>query len=335
MIDLVRLKVLVHVVEEGSLTRAAEVLSYSPSAVSQQVRRLEQEIGQPLLHRRARGVAPTEAGEVLVEHARHILRQLAAAEADLADIAGLRRGTLEVGSFPTMGSSFLPGVVRRFRSAHPDVKLRVHSAREGALFELLESGVVSLSLLWDYAWSRVDAPGLVLTPLFQDPTSLMVSVSHPAAGRRTISMEELSGEDWIIRANHPVEEVLRHACAGAGFEPQISFEANDYQEAQAMVSVGLGVALAPRSALLNQHPGIRILSLGTSAPSRRILVAHRRERVRAAAETAFERLLLESARAFEAELQSSPRQPARAPKGRRGDQARATSLPGARSTLSW
>lgn len=309
MFDLIRLRVLLHVVEQGSVTRAAETLNYSPSAVSQQIRRLEQEVGQPLLHRRARGVAPTEAGQVLADHARQVLRQLSAAEADLAQIAGLRRGTLEVGSFPTMGSSFLPQVVSRFRAAHPLVQLRVRSAREGELLELLESGHVNLSLLWDYAWGRIDAPGLDLTPLFEDPTRLVVSGDHRVARRRHVTMSELSGEDWIIRANHPVEEVLRHACREAGFEPRISFEANDYQEAQAMVSVGLGVALAPRSALLNQHPGVRVLSLGPTAPARRILVAHRRGRIRAAAESAFEALLLQAARDFQLSGRREPSQP--------------------------
>lgn len=292
MFDVKRLELLLHVVETGSVTAAAEKMSYSASAVSQQLRRLEQEVGQPLLQRQARGMAPTEAGQVLAGHTRTVLRQLAAAEADLAEIAGLGRGTLEFGTFPTVGSSFLPLAVSAFRRQYPAIRLRVHSAREDELVALLESGGVGLSLLWDYEWSRVDAGRFALTTLFEDPTMLVVSADHPVSRRRRVAMESLAREDWIIRADHPVEEVLRRSCRAAGFEPRISFHANDYQEAQAMVSVGLGVALAPKSAVVNKHPGVRILSLGKTAPSRRILLAHRHHRVRAAAEVAFQSVLV-------------------------------------------
>lgn len=112
-------------------------------------------------------------------------------------------------------------------------------------------------------------------------------------------MADLQEEDWIIRSQgHPVIEVLERSCRAEGFTPRISFYANDYQEAQAMVSVGLGIALAPRCAVVNKHPGVRILSLGESAPARRILAAHRHDRVRAPAEVAFLKTLIASARDY-------------------------------------
>ncbi len=296
MLEVKRLRLLLRVVETGSVTAAAEELMYSPSAVSQQLRRLEREVGQPLLHRQARGMVPTEAGHVLAGHARKVLRQLGAAEADLAEIAGLRRGHLELGTFPTVGSSFMPLAVSRFRKQYPAIQLNVHSAREEELIEMLESGRVGISLLWDYEWSRVDSAQFALTPLFDDPTALVVAADHRVARRRQVTMSELSTEDWIIRAHdHPVVEVLERSCRAAGFTPRIAFQANDYQEAQAMVSVGLGIALAPRCALVNKHPAVRVLSLGESAPSRRILAAHRHDRVRAPAEVAFQEVLLETA----------------------------------------
>ena len=110
---------------------------------------------------------------------------------------------------------------------------------------------------------------------------------------------ELAGEAWIIRAQrHPVVEVLERSAAAANFEPRISFEANDYQEAQAMVSVGFGVALAPRTAVMHKHPGVRVVALGASAPSRRIVVAHRHDRVRSPAEIAFHEVLLDLASTY-------------------------------------
>ena len=102
LFDIRRLALLVEVVEQGSITAAAELMMYTPSAVSQQLRKLEQEVGQPLLNRRSRGVVPTEAGQVLAGHARKIIWQMRAARSDLDQIAGLKRGSLTVGTFPTL-----------------------------------------------------------------------------------------------------------------------------------------------------------------------------------------------------------------------------------------
>lgn len=300
MLDVRRLALLAAVVDTGSMTAAAEQLGYTPSAVSQQLRRLEVEAGQPLLHRQARGVRPTEAGAVLAGHARHVLRRLSAAEADLAELAGLRRGTIAVGVFPTVASALLPLVVSRFRRQYPDLRLDVRSTRFDELVELLENGTVGIALLWDYAWNRVDVPDISLTPLLDDPTVLVVAADHRLARKRFTTMSELADEDWIVRAHdHPVAEVLERSCRAAGFTPKIAFEANDYQEAQAMVSVGLGVALAPRTAVRNPIPDVRVLALGTDVPARRVLLAHRQDRLRAPAELAMHQLLVDVAREYQ------------------------------------
>jgi DNA-binding transcriptional LysR family regulator len=244
-------------------------------------------------------MTPTDAGLVLATHARKVVRQLSAAEADLRDIAGVRRGSVTLGTFPTVGSSFLPLAVRRYRDLYPAIRLTISSGREDALVQMLEEGGVAMSLLWDYDWDRVVNDELVLTELFTDPTVLMVGSTHRLARRRTVDMAALADEPWIIRAgDHPVVEVLQRSAVAAGFSPTIAFEANDYQEAQAMVSVGLGIALAPRTATVNQHPDVRIVSLGSTAPSRRVLLAHRSGRVRSAAELALHDVLVETASTY-------------------------------------
>src|SRR3712207_2819657 len=218
------------VIDSGSMTAAAEALSYTTSAVSQQLSRLEKEVGQPLLQRQPRGIVPTEAGLVLADHARRITRQLAAAEADLAQVAGLRRGRLTIGTFPTVGGSLLALAVSRFRTAHPGVRLSVRSARLDRLTEMLDSGEADLSLLWDYAWNRVDPEASALTHLLDAPTMLVVSADHPLAGRKRVDMADLAAEEWVVREpDHPVAEVLDRSCRAAGFSPRIAFHANDYR----------------------------------------------------------------------------------------------------------
>ncbi|MFZ8756506.1 LysR family transcriptional regulator [Microbacterium sp. HMH0099] len=297
MLDVRRLSVLVTILDHGSLTAAAKTLGYSPSALSQQLQRLEQEVGQPLVRRQPRGVTATEAGALLAGHARYILRRLRAAESELGELAGLQRGRISVGTFPTIGSTIMPIAISRFRRDYPQVRLDVHSARFDELVAALQENAIGLSLLWDYQWNRIQEPDLSLTPLFEDPTVLVVSQEHRLGRARHVTMSMLRHEEWIVRKrDHPVAEVLERSCRSAGFSPSIAFEANDYQEALAMVSVGLGVALAPRTAVQSARPDVRIVSLGQEAPSRRIVVAHRSDRVRPPGERAMHQILVDVAR---------------------------------------
>jgi DNA-binding transcriptional LysR family regulator len=161
----------------------------------------------------------------------------------------------------------------------------------------LQSGVTGLCLLWDYPWNRFHDDSIRITEVFQEGTVLLVAASHPLADKEQVAMEDLRNESWIVRAEaHPVVEVLQRSAHDAGFEPTIGFLANDYQEAQAMVSVGMGVALVPKTAVALQHPDVRVLSLGESAPLRRVLLAQRQDKVYAPAEVAFQTTLLEIAR---------------------------------------
>ena len=297
MLNPLRLAILVHVVETGSVSAAADELGYTPSAISQQLKKLESETSQPLLRRHARGIVPTDAGHLLVSHARKVLRQLDAAASDLKDLAEGHRGSLAVGAFPTISASFLPEVIDIFKHRYPAIDLSLKSGRFDMLLEDLERGYSNISLLWEYPWDPVKVDGVRVDELFKESYVVLVSAEHPLADRKQIRLEELKDESWIVRANrHPIVEVLDRVVEGAGFRPMIALYANDYQEVQAMVSVGIGVAMAPRSAVAIQHPGVRALSLGRQTPVRNVLVAQREERVHSAAEVAFRAILFEVAR---------------------------------------
>lgn len=250
MLNANRMILLSRVDEMGSITAAAQAMNYTPSAVSQQLRKLETEVGQPLLRRLPDGVVPNDAGMILIEHARRVEAQLGAAEADLAEVAGLRRGTLAIGTFSTIGSSFLPIVLRRFKQLHPGIGLAVQSSHLDDLQDRLSFGAVNLSLLWDYDWSPIPPERFSLTHMFDDPTVLLVSAEHRLAKRRSVQMGELAEEAWVVRQGHTrVSEVLERCGNEAGFSPKLAVHANDYQETQAMVSVGLGIAIAPLTAV--------------------------------------------------------------------------------------
>ena len=294
MLDVRRLRVLREVARRGSLTGAADVLSYTPSAVSQQIAALEREAGLRLLERRARGVVLTEAGELLTEHAELILRQLEAAETALEALADLRRGHLRMASFATAGASVLPRAVDAFRARHPGVELTVGQASPAESVERLRSGRLDLALTVDL--EPRPAEGVEVIHLFDDPVQLVLHVDHPLARKPDIRLEDLADETWIdVPRATSGGQVLIRACTTAGFAPRVTFESDDYTTIQELVGAGVGAALLPDLAHCPPHPSVVRLSLGSASPSRAIQAATRPVPFRSAAATAMLEILSEQA----------------------------------------
>ncbi|WP_404287400.1 LysR family transcriptional regulator [Glutamicibacter arilaitensis] len=297
-----RILLLADVASFGTMTLAAEALGFSVSAISQQLRKLEAEAGQPLLQRHSRGIALTDAGQAVVKHAEHIRSRLTSLQHSLDDIADLRAGSLRMGTFPTAGASLVPIAINRFAREYPRIDLTVRSARLESLLKMLANRDISMGVLWDYEWSRTDVAEIEFEHLLDDPTDLVVSVSNPLASRDSVSMSELLEETWVVRADsHPLIEVLIRAANSVGFQPNVAYEANDYQEAQAMVAVGVGIALIPRLALTVLRDDVRVIPLSGNVPQRRILLARMKDTLPTAAELAMTAMLKESARFLRAQ----------------------------------
>src|ERR1700722_87746 len=161
MLSAARLKVLKEVAYRGSISATAEALSYTQSAISQQIATLEAETGMTLLERHPRGVSLTAAGQMLVGHAEGILAGLEAAEAALSEIAGLRGGRLRVASFPTAGATLMPQAIATFRSSYPGVELTLTEGGPEQIAPRLRAGELDLALLFEFAGE---------TPLQEDMT---------------------------------------------------------------------------------------------------------------------------------------------------------------------
>lgn len=300
-LDVRRLFLLAEIAEHGSLTGAAEAMLYTTSAVSQQMRRLEAESGQTLFERHARGVVLTDAGRALAARARAIRRELAGAQSDLEALSGLRAGSLRIGSFPTASASILPLVLTQFAREHPAVAVSVKSALRDPLRELLLMREVELALLWEYDWSLFSDDEIETEKLVDDPTVLVVAAGSDVGRGGQVDLSSLAAARWIIRADgHPVADVLTRSCHAAGFAPDIAYDAHDYQEAQAMVAAGLGVALAPRLSLTNLRDDVRLVPLDprVPVPVRRILLGQLKGRKPTPAMLGFQRTLRAAAAAM-------------------------------------
>src|SRR3954469_14864184 len=274
MLNVARLKVLTEVAYRGSLSAAAAELSYTQSAVSQQIAALEAETGAVLLERHPRGVTLTAAGQMLVGHAEGVLGRLEAADAALAAIAGLRGGRLRVASFPTAGATLMPLAIARFRERHPGVELSMDLAEPNESEARLKAGEWDLALTV-LASMRDGRDGLGHVHVLDDPFCVALPAGHALAQRRTVRLEELAEEDWMLgsQGTCPDTSIFLRSCQRAGFEPRIAFHSDDYQAIQGFVAAGMGVSFIPDLALAAVRDDVVIRSLGPRAPVRHVVAA--------------------------------------------------------------
>jgi DNA-binding transcriptional LysR family regulator len=275
MLNVNRLRILIEVATRGSFSAAADALSYTQSAVSQQVAALEAETGVTLLERLPRGVRLTPAGEVLLEYAEGIIARLHAAEAEMAAIAGLRGGQLRMASFPTAGATLMPLAIAIFRAQHPEVELTLAEGEPEEIAPRLSAGEFDIALLFEFeGTSESLGPDLSRVPLFEDPMFLALPADHPLARRQTLRLENLRAEAWIqTSASSPCAQHVVRSCHAAGFEPIVSFESDDYQTVQGLVAAGVGVALIPKLALSGARDDIAIRALSPHSPVRAVIAA--------------------------------------------------------------
>jgi molybdate transport repressor ModE-like protein len=275
MLNVGRLRVLSEVVRCGSFSAAAHSLSYTQSAVSQAIARLEAEAGTTLVVRDRGGVKPTAAGATLLEHAEAIFARIDAAEADLAAVLGVRRGRLRMASFPSAGATLMPLAIATFRERHPDIALTLAEGEPEEIAPRLRGGEFDLALLFEFPGVRERADsGLRTVSLLQDPMHVALPAEHPLAGKPALTLADLQAEDWVqTSATSPCARHVIRSCLAAGFEPSVTFESDDYETVQGLVAAGVGVALIPRLALTRVHPGIVVRELAPRSPARNVVAA--------------------------------------------------------------
>jgi DNA-binding transcriptional LysR family regulator len=275
MLDVRRLRVLREVALRGSIAGAAESLRFTPSAVSQQVAKLEREAGVALVERGPRSVSLTAAGWRLVEHAEAILERLSAAESELRELAG-SPPELRVGANTTAAVSIIPDALARFAAVRPDVEVTVAESDPLISLARLCARELDLAIVFEYDHVPLpDDPRVALEPLLEEPMRIVLPASHPVARRRAVRLLDLADETWIRSTPrsscHPFTE---RACRAAGFDPRIRFEFDDYAAMQSLVASGAGVAFAPDMGLTRVNPGVAVRPIAFG-PKRRVHAALR------------------------------------------------------------
>jgi molybdate transport repressor ModE-like protein len=252
--------------ETGSITAAAAALGYSQPAVSQQLKRAEQRIGLTLVSRAGRGVRLTEAGRVLVRHARVITAALDSAAGELADLAGLRAGRVRLAGFPSASPTLVPQLLGRIASEHPGIGIGYLEAEPPEAIEAVRAQQADLAITFSYPGDRDDpyrdnARGLVSAALWRDEMLVALPADHLQADSRSVRLADLSADSWIAGCPRCRGHLLQ-LTEQSGFEPRIAYETDNFVAVLGMVAAGLGVALVPALAIdaTSVPPGVVIRS---------------------------------------------------------------------------
>nr|WP_203672242.1 MULTISPECIES: LysR family transcriptional regulator [unclassified Streptomyces] len=267
------------VADHRTLTAAAAALYLTPSAVSQQLAALEQEVGHQLLVRDGRGVRLTAAGEILAAHGNTVLAQLERAEAELAAYAAGHAGEVTVASFATGIATVVAPAMTELGTSHPGIRLRVRDAEGDASLTMVLDGHADLAVAVEYRGApREDDERLSRVPLYAEPFDAVLPRSHRLADSASVRVADLAEEPWIgPYPGNPCHEVVMLACEFAGFQPRVTHSSDDFRAVAALAGAGAGVALVPRSALRGVDlPEVVVLPVAGDPATRRVFAAVRR-----------------------------------------------------------
>jgi DNA-binding transcriptional LysR family regulator len=243
MLNLHLVRVFVAVVEQGSFTRAAEALSISQSAASRAIQELERQLGLPLLERRARGVAPTDAGEQLAAHARAIFVHERLAEEALGELRGLQKGRLALGASSTIGIYMLPPLLGAYRRRYPGIELFLDIGNTQQIVAHLHEHRLDVA----YVEGPVADASVERAPWHEDELVVIAAPEHPLAWRQPLSAGDLSGAPFVLReAGSGTREVMEQALAGRGIVVQAVMELGSTEAVKQAVAAGLGISIVSR-----------------------------------------------------------------------------------------
>jgi LysR family hydrogen peroxide-inducible transcriptional activator len=268
--ELYQLEYFLEAARQRNFTRAAARLHLAQAALSEQIRKLEAELGTKLFNRGRRETVLTAAGETLRQHAEALLERADAAKQAVQDLIGLRGGRLTIGSIPSVSACLLPAAIAAFRKLHPLVELALFEGTSEAVAQWVESGRVEFGIVQ----LPTTSGSFDEQPLFTEPFVALVAKSNRVAKQKTISLAKLANEPFILYKGRARDTALT-ACRAAGFEPRIACESSELETIRSLVAAGLGIAILPQLATRQASAGCSVVRLQDNPVERQVALLSR------------------------------------------------------------
>ena len=254
------------VVEQGSFTRAAEELGYSQSAVSQNVRALEQETGVTLLSRRKDGVQLTQDGQEFYPYIQSIFQAEQALERKRQETMGLQNSLIRIGTFTSVSRNLLPPMMKRFKEKYPDVRFVLRQGEYTSIPQWIRQGEI------DFGFVNQDAvEGMETRLLYEDHMLAVLPQGHRLEGKSSLTLQDISTEPLIL-LDEGEHSVLLDAFHSAGLTPNLAYEVYDDYSILSMVRQGLGISVLYEKVVAGFEQGLSLRPIQES-PRRRVALS--------------------------------------------------------------
>ena len=290
--ELHQLRYAVAIAKHQNFTRAAEEICLSQPSLSQQITKLEEELGVTLFERNTRNVILTSAGRTFIEHAQNILAEIEQIRRSMQEHTGLLKGNFTIGAMPVIGKLKLTRLITSFQRNHPRLDIHIIEGGSCVLFEQLCLSKIDVAILTPPITQ--DTNMVTFYPLITDELVLVVHSSHPFAAKGVINLVEAADEKFILpNSTTSAYGITMLACHTAGFEPQSACECSQVETVMGLISDGVGVALfSSRVAYSYSGPEIGIIRLN-NAPDKSTVLATLKRTHQLPAVAAFRNFALE------------------------------------------
>jgi DNA-binding transcriptional LysR family regulator len=282
-----QLKIFIAVAEREHVTRAAEALNLSQSAVSSAISLLEQQFGLNLFHRVGRGIVLTEAGRFLLPEARVMLSRARSVEDAIREFSGLRRGRITIHASQTISSYFLPPLLARFHAHYPGIELVVVAANTAQVARAVANGEAELG----FVEGPITDPHLAVEAVGSDQMMIVVPPQHPWAKRQALTPTDLVSETWILREDGSgTRSVMTEALAAFGVDPRqlrISIELPSNEAVRVAVEAGVGATVLSSLVCADSLAAGKLVRAGVSLPERHFNAVQHSEHYRSRAVAVF------------------------------------------------
>jgi LysR family transcriptional regulator, hydrogen peroxide-inducible genes activator len=260
-----QLRYMCAVARNGTFTRAAEAERISQPSLSQQILKLEAELGAKLFDRLSRSARLTEFGRAFLPKAERILREISEAKTEILEMSGEDKGEVTIGAIPTVAPYLLPPVLSSFFNRHKGINVNVVEDTTPILVQQLHAGSVDLVV----TALPLEGMDFLSVKLLEEPFFLVVPQSHSLSRRKTIRLEELPKQSrfLLLKEGHCFRDSTIAACRKSRIAPNVVFESGQFATILAMVAAGMGISAVPRMAVQPAH-GCRFIRLANNTATR-------------------------------------------------------------------